>query len=230
MAAVCAWTSRGSDPFRSFNEGGWGRVSQARQKASHQKAVVRGLALSAKARERRETDMRRKLEGGMTLQEIADTYGISRERVRQITVGSKRPKRNGGPCEAKDCDRVATHAGLCSTHYYRVSRNGSTELLDRRVTCPRCGGKWYMRDYRCPGCGVSRYAAFPKYRIAPSAQSKALTELTHLRWGEYRRLYIRAKRRHEPHAAQQQAQKALAHAHPVLYRRLYLAFVEEAAR
>lgn len=58
--------------------------------------------------------------------------------------------------------------------------------------CPRCGARWPRKDnYRCPGCGVSRWHSDPVFAAGPQAEGDAKAALVRLHKDEYRALYRR---------------------------------------
>jgi hypothetical protein len=174
--------------------------------------------------------VRRRREAGESLHAIATDYGVTRERIRQLTSDIAPPKREPRLCSVEGCERRVSGRGYCALHYRRVMDHGEPGSLNPRKpsTCPQCGSLWGLQRERCPECGISRFKAFPRYRIPPTAGMWARLEMAKI----YRSEYLAA--RHEALAQGKSASKAqnyaltsLARAHPRTYHRLYQQRVAE---
>lgn len=163
-------------------------------------------------------EIRRRRRTGETLASIGDDYGLSRERIRQLTVGIRVPRKNGGPCSVDGCGKPAESRRMCRTHYARWRMRGTTDD-PARISCPRCGHRWAQNSAnRCPGCGISRYHAFPLVRVGPKAQALATNRLVWLHKDEYDRYYALPG---TLGVRQRRARQLLVRAHRPEYQALY---------
>lgn len=137
--------------------------------------------------------IRRRRAKGERLAEIGADFGLSRERIRQLTVGIPVPKREPKPIAIKP---------------------PRTYLL-----CPACDEP-FGSENRCQGCGVTRYRVFPSAYVPPRARMRAMTWLSHAHPQVYRRLLSETD---WPYGKRQKyALQELTYRFPKEYRALYL--------
>ena len=54
--------------------------------------------------------------------------------------------------------------------------------MSRPIPCPRCGAHWpKARNYRCPGCGVTRMEADPTFNVRAHNKALRLVAASHPR-------------------------------------------------
>lgn len=161
------------------------------------------------------------------------SYGITRERVRQITKDIPRPPLNAERvCEVDECRSAVKNLGLCTTHYARQRRTGTTDAREPwGQPCERCGEPHpnFSTGY-CKGCGASHYDGDRRARAQTQAEGWAKLELSHQHPRAYRREYLEAAARangHGPSWPQGQALTRLRQIYRTDYQRLYRARRDE---
>ncbi len=111
--------------------------------------------------------------GGMTLQEIANIYGCSKQYIGQITKSRGIHREDGGQtirltkkhCKAEGCLKQGPYIqGYCSKHAARFKRHGdpSITLIDRNHA-EKCMVDGCDKPYHSKGLCYNHYMSFTGY-------------------------------------------------------------------